>query len=79
VNSEDKREIGAFILSLCVVYQFDVWIFAREPMHLGVLRVLTEQTLEISSMVKYPTQPGPNLVTEVKDPSLTILHQFYLS
>jgi hypothetical protein len=48
-------------------------------MHLGVLRVLTEQTLEISSVVKDPTQPGPSLVTEVKDPSLTILHQFYLS
>jgi hypothetical protein len=46
-------------------------------MHLGVLRVLTEQTLEISSVVKDPTQPGPSLVTEVKDPSLTILHQFY--
>jgi hypothetical protein len=36
-------------------------------MHLGVLRVLTEQTLEISSVVKDPTQPGPSLVTEVKD------------
>jgi hypothetical protein len=48
-------------------------------MHLGVLRVLTEQTLEIISMVKDPTQPGPSLVTEVKDSSLTILHQFYLS
>jgi hypothetical protein len=48
-------------------------------MHLGVLRVLTEQTLEISSMVKDPTQPDPSLVTEVKYFSLTILHQFYLS
>ena len=28
-------------------------------------------------MVKYPTQPGPGLVTEVKDSSLTILHQIY--
>jgi hypothetical protein len=46
-------------------------------MHLGVLRVLTEQTLEISSVVKDPTQPGPSLVTEVKDSSLTILHQFH--
>jgi hypothetical protein len=46
-------------------------------MHLGVLRVLTEQTLEINSMLKDPTQPGPSLVTEVKDFSLTILHQFY--
>jgi hypothetical protein len=48
-------------------------------MHLGVLRVLTEQTLDISSVVKDPTQPDPSLVTEVKDSSLTILHQFYLS
>jgi hypothetical protein len=37
-------------------------------MHLGVL---TEQTLEISSVVKDPTQPGPSLVMEVKDSSLT--------
>jgi hypothetical protein len=28
-------------------------------------------------VVKDPTQPGPSLVTEVKDSSLTILHQFY--
>jgi hypothetical protein len=47
-------------------------------MHLGVLRVL-KQTLEISSVVKDPTQLDPSLVTEVKDSSLTILHQFYLS
>jgi hypothetical protein len=47
-------------------------------MHLGVLRVLIEQTLEINSVVKYPTQPDPSLVTEVKDSSLTILHQIYL-
>jgi hypothetical protein len=46
-------------------------------MHLGVLRVLTEQTLEIISVVKDPTQPGPSLVTKVKNPSLTILHQLY--
>jgi hypothetical protein len=26
-------------------------------------------------VVKDPTQPGPSLVTEVKDSSLTILHQ----
>ena len=45
-------------------------------MHLGVL---TEQTLEISSVVKDPTQPGPSLVTEVKDSSLTILHQLPFS
>jgi hypothetical protein len=48
-------------------------------MHLGVLRVLTEQTLEISSVVKDPTQPGPSLVTEVKYSSLTILHQLPFS
>jgi hypothetical protein len=40
-----------------------------EPMHLGVLRVLIEQTLEISSVVKDPTQLGPSLVMEVKDSS----------
>jgi hypothetical protein len=43
---------------------------------LGVLRVLTEQTLEISSVVKDPTFPDPSLAKEVKDSSLTILHQF---
>jgi hypothetical protein len=46
-------------------------------MHLGVLRVLTEQTLEIRLVVKYSTQPGPSLVMEVKYSFLTILHQFY--
>jgi hypothetical protein len=46
-------------------------------MILGVLRVLTEQTLEISSVVKDPTFPDPSLDKEVKDSSLTILHQFY--
>jgi hypothetical protein len=56
---------------------FDVWLLAREPMHLGVLRVLTEQTLEINSVVKDSTQPDPSLVTEVKDSSLTSLHRFY--
>jgi hypothetical protein len=35
-------------------------------MHLGVLRVLNEQTLEISYVVKDPTFPDPSLVTEVK-------------
>jgi hypothetical protein len=45
-------------------------------MHLGVLRVLIEQTLEIGPVLKYPTQPGPILVTEVKDSSLTIVHHF---
>jgi hypothetical protein len=48
-------------------------------MHLGVLRVLTKQTLEISSVVKDPTQLGPSLVTQMKDSSLTILHQSSLS
>jgi hypothetical protein len=28
-------------------------------------------------VMKDPTQPGPSLVTEVKDSSLTILHQIY--
>jgi hypothetical protein len=28
-------------------------------------------------VVKDPTQPDPSLVTEVKDSSLTILHQIY--
>jgi hypothetical protein len=46
-------------------------------MHLGILRVLTEQTLEINSVVKDPTFPDPSLVKEVNDSSLTILHQFY--
>jgi hypothetical protein len=41
-------------------------------MHLGVL---TEQTLEISSVVKDFTFPDPSLAKEVKDSSLTILHQ----
>ena len=45
-------------------------------MHLGVL---TKQTLEISSVVKDPTQPDPSLITEVKDSSLTILHQLLFS
>jgi hypothetical protein len=48
-------------------------------MHFGVLRVLTEQTLEISSMVKNPTFPNPSLVMEVKYSSLTILHQLPFS
>jgi hypothetical protein len=46
-------------------------------MHLGVLRVFIEQTLEITSVVKDPTQLDPSLVTEVKYSSLTILHQIY--
>ena len=44
-------------------------------MHLGVLRVFTEQTLEINWVVKDSTFLDPSLVTEVKDPSLTILNQ----
>jgi hypothetical protein len=46
-------------------------------MLLGVLRVLTQQTLEINSVVKDPTYLDPSLVTEVEDSSLTILHQIY--
>jgi hypothetical protein len=42
---------------------------------LGVLRVLTEQTLEISSVVKDSTFPDPILAKEVKYSSLTILSQ----
>ena len=76
MSNEDTTEIGASILSLCCL-SFDVWLLARVPMHLGVFGVLTEQTLEINSMVKYPTQPGPSLVMEVKYSSLTILHQIY--
>jgi hypothetical protein len=59
------------------VDHFDICLFAIEPMHLGVLRVLTQQTLEINSVVKDPTQPGPSLVMEVKDSSPTILHQIH--
>jgi hypothetical protein len=40
VRKEDKREIGASILSLCCL-SFDIWLLANEPVHLGVLRVLT--------------------------------------
>jgi hypothetical protein len=46
---------------------------------MGVLRVLTEQTLEISLVVKDSTFPDPSLAKEVKDSSLTILHKFLLS
>jgi hypothetical protein len=46
-------------------------------MHLEVLRVLIEQTLKISSVVKDPTQPGPSLAIEMKNSSLTILHKIY--
>jgi hypothetical protein len=40
VRREDKREIGASILSLCCL-SVDILLLASEPMHLGVLRVLT--------------------------------------
>jgi hypothetical protein len=40
VSMEDKREIGASILSLRCL-SFDIWLLASEPMHLGVLKVLT--------------------------------------
>jgi hypothetical protein len=39
--------------------------------------VLTEQTLEINSVVKYSTFPDPSLAKEVKYFSLIILVQFY--
>jgi hypothetical protein len=63
------------IFSHYVDYNFDVWILARDPMHLGVLRVLIEQTLEINSVVKDSTFPDPSLAKEVKDSFLTILVQ----
>jgi hypothetical protein len=40
VSREDKKEIGASILSLCFL-SYDIWLLSSEPMHLGVLRVLT--------------------------------------
>jgi hypothetical protein len=40
---------------------------------LSVLRVLTRQTLEISTEVKDPSFPGPSLAKVVKDSTLTIL------
>jgi hypothetical protein len=48
-------------------------------MHLGILRVLTEQTLEINSMVKDSTFPDPRFAKEVKYSSLTILHQIIVT
>jgi hypothetical protein len=41
-----------------------------------VLRVLSEQTLEINKEVKDPSVPGPSLAKEVKDSSLTILFNY---
>jgi hypothetical protein len=38
-----------------------------------VLRILSQETLETSNEVKDYSVPGPSLVKEVKDPSLTIL------
>jgi hypothetical protein len=40
---------------------------------LSVLRVLSEQTLEISKEVKYSSVPDPSLAKVVKDSTLTIL------
>jgi hypothetical protein len=40
VSREDKRETRASILLLCCL-SFDIWLLASEPMHLGILRVLT--------------------------------------
>jgi len=44
-----------------------------------VLRVLSKQTLETSKEVKDPSVPGPSLVKEVKDSSLTILHHISIT
>jgi hypothetical protein len=49
-----------------------------ELLSLDVLRVLGEQTLEISKEVKYSYVPNPRLDKEVKDPSLTILFIYRL-
>jgi hypothetical protein len=49
-----------------------------ELLSLDVLRVLGEQTLEISKEVKDPSVPDPSLAKEVKDPSLTILSSYRL-
>jgi hypothetical protein len=40
VRREDKKEIGVSILSLGRL-SFDICLLSSEPMHLGVLRVLT--------------------------------------
>jgi hypothetical protein len=45
---------------------------------LDVLRVLGEQTLEISKGVKDSLVPDPSLAKEVKHPSLTILLSYRL-
>jgi hypothetical protein len=49
-----------------------------EFLSLDVLRVLGEQTLEISKEVKDSSVPQPSLAKEVKDPSLTILFSYRL-
>jgi hypothetical protein len=41
---------------------------------LDVLRVLSEQTLEINKEVKYSFVPDPSLAKVVKYSTLTILH-----
>jgi len=41
VRMKDKREARASILSFMLIIISDIWILASEPMHLGVLRVLT--------------------------------------
>ena len=71
----DRGLYSLIMLIISLIYGF----FLVSPCTWGVLRVLTEQTLEINSVVKDPTQPGPSLVTEVKYSSLTILHQFHPS
>jgi hypothetical protein len=43
---------------------------------LDVLRVLSEQTLEISKEVKDSSVPDPSLAKVVKYSTLTILHSF---
>jgi hypothetical protein len=49
-----------------------------ELLSLDVLRVLGEQTLDISKEVKDPSIPDPSLFKEVKDSSLTILLSYRL-
>jgi hypothetical protein len=43
---------------------------------LGILRVLSEQTLQINKEVKDSSDPDPSLAKVVKDSTLTILHSF---
>jgi hypothetical protein len=46
--------------------------------NLDVLRVLGEQTLDVSKEVKYPSILDPRLDKEVKYPSLTIIFNYKL-